>query len=171
MAVRLLLRGKPGVAAQMVKDATLPPLGYILWDIFESPWGEIKNEAQFNKDLADAARAREMAREMGMPEFWYESVVCDNYMKSLKALYELKRLVRKDGIAVKDRQEAEHYFRLYIYSLKQAREALPKWEKTVMPRVAIQKELGVTGNPTKLLTTMIEEMETVAKGFGFEVSG
>lgn len=164
-------RGKPGFAAQMVRDASLPPLGYILWDIFESPWGEIKTEAQLNKDLADAARALQLAEEMGIPEFWYESVICDSYMKSLKALYELKRLVKKDGIAINDRQEAGRYFRLYIDSLKQALEALPKWERTVMPRVAAQKELGCTRNPVELLTKMIEEMEQVAREFGFAVKG
>jgi hypothetical protein len=163
------LRGFPGKAAEMVKTATLPKLGNILWDIFESPWGEIKTEEQLNKDVADAAKALLIAREMGIPEFWYESVVCDNYMKSLKALYELKRLVKKDGIAAEDRSEAGRQFQIYMDSLKQAMEALPKWEMAVMPRVARQKDLGVTGNPVNLITQMRKEMAETAKGFGYEV--
>ena len=56
-----------------------------------------------------------LARKLGIREYWYESLMTDGYMKSLKALYELKQIV-KNGLDRRDskKDEAKQYFEMYV---------------------------------------------------------
>jgi len=159
-------RATPDPVAQMLLEGRLPRLGKILWDAFRIPFGDIKTVKQLDLDVASAARALERARGMGVPEYWYESLVADGYIKSLKALYELGRIVKHGKVALTDRDAAESYFRMYLDGLKQASDALPKWEEI---RDLRHEHAHYTGTPVKVIAQLRREMAEAATKLGFEI--
>ena len=106
-------RNVPGKVAGRLKKGTLPELGYVLWDAYRSPFGDIKSEEQLERDVEMAARAVRLAREMGLREQWLESLIVQGYIDSLKASGK-KGLVRDGRVAERDREQAERYFRMYV---------------------------------------------------------
>ena len=154
--------GRPGRVAYLLKNGKLPELGFVLWDCFPSPWGNIKTETILNEDVEAAAKALKLAKELGYRLAVEESLVVDGTIRALKALYELRKIVKPDGIASQDRQAAEMFFREYISGLTQARDALPRWEKMVRtpnwPTTYIDRVV-------EILDRMIKEMRQVATEF------
>ncbi len=141
--------------ADQLKNGTLPELGFVLWDAYPKPWGDIKTEQQLNDDVTAAAQAVTLANQMNIAEYKQESLVIQGYINSLKALYELKQRVRPGGaIAPGDHAEANQYFDLYVNSLTQARTALPAWENT------LPNHGSLTGATVTLLNTMIAQMRS-----------
>ncbi|MGB9619141.1 MAG: glycoside hydrolase family 20 zincin-like fold domain-containing protein, partial [Armatimonadota bacterium] len=67
-------RNIPGPLAKNIREGTLPPLGFTNGP-FRGPWGQIKSIEQFDRDVANEHKALEIAREMGVDEFIYESLV------------------------------------------------------------------------------------------------
>lgn len=159
-------RGTPDPVATMLLEGKLPKLGAVLWDVYRLPFGGIKTVAQLDADVAAAARALEMAKEMGVPEYWYESLVADGYIRSLKALYELGRLVKRGKVVFSDRDAAERWFRVYLDGLKQASDALPKWEET---RDLRHEHADYAGTPVKVIDTLREQMVETAGKLGFDL--
>ncbi|MGC8861504.1 MAG: hypothetical protein ACP5R5_01870 [Armatimonadota bacterium] len=122
---------QPPSVAKRLREGTLPDIGQTPGEFFPTPWGDIPSEAQLDADVSAAARALHLARELGMEELIQESLVVDGYIRSLKALSEIKKLVKGGSIAEKDRGEAAKQMNAYISALRQSQKALPMWERTV----------------------------------------
>jgi hypothetical protein len=159
-------RNVPGKAAEMLKEGKLPELGSALWDLYRYPWGEIPNAGQLDRDVAQAQRAVNLARGLGEPMFLQESLVTQGYIDALKALWQLKQLVKSGRVAERDRQAAGRYFRMYVDGLAQARAALTDWEKSLPMRRAREHLMS---EPLRLLQEMSDEMKAVAAGAGCEL--
>jgi len=163
-------RGEERRALKKVTDqleaGTLPELGFVLWEAYPKPWGDIKTVEQLNTDVTQAERGVELARQLGNKELMAESLVVQGYIHSLKALWELKQIVTSDGIADKDRVGARRYFKMYLDGLSQASTALPQWEAT-LPR--IHKQGLKTGKVVDLLDTMMADMTKTAKKLGVKL--
>ena len=144
----------------------LPELGFVLWGVFRSPWGDIKSAGQLDRDVAQAERAVELARQMRSPAFLQESLVIQGLVRSLKALWELKSLVTAQGIDPGKQAAARRWFRAYVDSLKQAKESLPKWETAVAGETRGRSLVGPT---TDLLGKMIERMSKTAADLGVKL--
>jgi len=149
--------------APKLREGKVPDLGYVLWDAYRSPWGDIKTVEQLNRNVEQADRAVEMAKELGRDEFIYESLIVQGYVRSLKALWELKQLVRADGVREADRTAARKYFRMYADGLNQAARYLPEWESTVPMRPADER---FTERPLRTIQQVIGEMRQVASDLG-----
>ncbi|HNT35790.1 MAG TPA: hypothetical protein PKH07_12435, partial [bacterium] len=156
-------RNTPGKVAKRLRDGTLKELGFVLWDAYRSPWGDIKSEAQLEQDSILADKAVQLARQMGREEYIHESLIAQGYIRSLKALWELKQIVEPSEIAEKDRAAAKTYFRMYIDGLRQASDSLPKWEATLPLR---KQDEDFTEKPVGVIAEMIKEMQQVASDFG-----
>ena len=151
---------------QQLKNGTLPELGEVLWEVFPKPWGDIKSVAQLNDDVTKAAQAVKMAQSMNIERYLQESRVIQGYINSLKALYELKQIVTSDGIAANRRETAGTCFQIYIDSLRQAQDALPKWEDGIGPWPGHPRATPPT---VKFLQTLIDDMTDAANDLGFEL--
>lgn len=158
------LRRSIGTVAQRLEKCELPPLGFILWDAYPSPWGNILTEKQLNDDVKAAAQGVKLAKELGIDSLIYESLLIDGYIRAIKALYELKQIVRPYGVPAIRKDLANYWFRYYVSGLEQARAALPKWEETVM---LSKTDPRFTGKPVEVIDNMIKEMTDVAKRLGF----
>ncbi len=123
-------RSYPGPVSSRLYSGTLPSLGTINGS-YRGPWGEIKTLQQLNDDVTATIRALRLAREMGIQEFIYESLVANGHICALKALYELKQLVRGGVVSEADREAANAQFRLYAGALRQVIDALQKWDACV----------------------------------------
>lgn len=158
-------RRLPGKAAELLKQGKLPGLGFVLWDVYAFPWGDIKSVEQLEHDVRQAARSVQLARELGMPEFLQESLVIQGYIDALKALWELKQLVKSGAVAEADRPAARKYFKIYSEGLEQARAALPAWEASIPGRSSSQE---YTKPAVEAVTRMIVEMKATAGELGCE---
>jgi hypothetical protein len=107
-----------------------------------------------------------MARDMGVPEYWYESLVADGYIRSLKALWELRGLVKDGRVTSENKDRAGRYFRMYLDALKQAAEALPKWEEIRDIRL---EHANYTGIPVNVIAELRKQMTQTATRLGIEV--
>ncbi len=153
-------RSNPGPIGKALLTGSLPGLGTITYGAFPFPFGDIKSPEQLDRDLANASRALALSREMGIPQFHDESLVADGYMKSLKALYELNRLVKNGVVAERDRSEARRYVSMYQTGLQQAAEALPKWAS----RIGKAEGPQFVEKPVSVINDLRKEMsETAAK--------
>jgi len=150
------------VATQLVQG-TLPELGEVLWGVYPKPWGDIKTPEQLNNDVARAAHALALAHQMGIPRFIEESRVIQGYIGSLKALYELKQLIRPTGLLKENKQAAGRYFQDYIDSLRQAQDGIVRWEQAI---VSTRGQRLIASRTTEVLDTLIEEMKKTAAKLG-----
>lgn len=154
--------------AKALREGTVPELGTVKHGVFRAPWGEFKSVGQLDKDLELAQKALALARELKAPEFIQESLVIQGYIRSLKALWELKALVKDRRLAPEHRPAARGHFRDYVGALQQAAAALAEWEKTVAdtngtsPRKAVEK-------PVALLQNMVQEMKDTAAALGVQL--
>lgn len=159
-------RGTPGRAAERLRDGTLPELGFVLWDAFTHPFGDVKSEEHLSQLLANAETAVEIALEMGIPEFIHESLIAQGYINSMKALWELRQIVEPNGVSDEDRQAAHRYFEMYVQGLAQAVEELPKWEACVTQG---RRNNNFTAKPVGVMKDMIGQMKEVASELGFQL--
>ena len=158
------IRSATGTVAGRLRDGTLPKLGYVLWDAFPAPWGSINSEMQLNADVQAAARGVRLARQMGIPVFLQESLVVDGYIRALKALYELKQLVKPDDERLSRKGEAHRWYLRYVDGLTQAKAALPAWEDTLRTAGEPQR---LTDEIVKVIDIMLQQMAEVAAEKGF----
>lgn len=119
-------RHYPGYVAELLQNGTLPPLG-TTYPGFRGPWGEFLSAQQFDDDVVLACKALALAREMGIEEYYYESLYVDGLIKALRALYKLKSLVVGGTVSQQNREIARHHFGIYINSLKQCIDAVRGW--------------------------------------------
>jgi hypothetical protein len=157
------LRGSPGKLAELLKAGKLPAFGERFWDLYGIPWGEIKNAQQLDRDVAMADRAVQLARELAIPEYIHESLVVQGYMRTLKALLELKSLVKSGAVADADRANARKQFQAYVAGLEQASAELAEWEQSVPDS---QVRVFWVKPSIDLLVGMIAGMKTVATDLG-----
>lgn len=156
-------RGLPGKAAAMLKQGKLPELGFILWDVYASPWGDIKTVEQLNDDVARADRAVQLAHEIGRKDLLLESQTIQGFIRSQKALWELKQLVTTDGVAPQNREAARGHLIMYLESLRQAKKAIPEWESTLPLK---PKDRLWTDRPVEIINGLIDEMTATAGDLG-----
>lgn len=154
--------------AKKLKEGKLPDLGFALWEVYRSPWGDIKNVEQLERDVEQADRAVELARRLGRDEFIYESLIVRGYIRSLDALWQLKQIVSADGIANGRMADARKWFKVYIDSLERSAELLPKWEATLAMRPAGE---DFTSRPIKVIHQVTGEMKQVAADLGCSLDG
>jgi len=112
------------------------------------------------KNVADASRAVQLAHEMEIPSLLYESLIVQGYIRSLKALWEIKQIVTLEGVT--NKEAAQRFFKDYIDGLRQAQKYLPIWEKTLPIEDAAAKE---TADGVKLIEKIIAGMKETAKTF------
>lgn len=158
-------RKATGKLAEQLKTGKLPELGFVLWEIYPKPWGDIKTVEQLNRDVDLAGRAVGMARRLNDPALLHESLTVQGYIRSLKALYELKQIVHPEGVAEKHRAAAQQYFQAYLDALAQAGTNLVEWETSV----ADSDNPRHVRKVCDLLTRMIEEMAGTAEELGMNV--
>ena len=156
-------RGQPGKLADLLKNGKLPELGDVLWGVYGIPFGDIKTVKQLDSDVAQAAKGVALARELGIPEYLEESLVVQGCINAIKALYELKQVVKPDGVT--DKAAAAKWFTAYAAGLKQASKNLPLWEQSLPGG----HRGHMTDKTVKLLDEMSQGMTAVAKDFGIEV--
>jgi hypothetical protein len=153
---------QPSVAALLAK-AQLPKLGTFKWDKFGSPWGEFDTPAELKATATAAERGVKLARELDLPEFMQESLVIQGYADALCALWELKQLVTRNGLAPDRRAAAAEQFAKYERALAQSRDALQAWDRVVSSGSArrghVQRTMGI-------LQTMSEQMQQTAADLG-----
>jgi len=149
--------------ATLLAKAKLPELGTFKFGVFGSPWGDIKSSAQLESNARTAERGLKLAREIRVNEFIQESLVIQGYADSLKALWELKQLVTKHGIAPDKRATARELFAGYEHSLAQARIALRAWESAVPSN---ERRSGFTRKAIETLQRMSKEMKQSAAKLG-----
>ena len=152
--------------AKQLREGTLPELGAVR-GIARFPWGDIRSVEHLDKDAQQAQRALEIAREMGTKEFIEESLVIEGYAKSLQALWNLKQLVTTSGLAEKNRQAAQRYFRAYTNGLKQVGTALPEWETAIL-KMPYDRG-GLVNGSIEIIDRAIDEMSELAKELGCEI--
>lgn len=162
------LRGNQncGPIADALKNGTLQDLGQLKLGTYPAPWGDIRNLAQLNTDVAAAIKALDIAKTMNLPEFYYETLVIHGYITALRALYELKQLVVGGQVALENRAAAANYFYIYVSGLKQAKDALPKWELAAVGTTANNR----VGETVTLLNDDISQMTTLASSLGCPIS-
>jgi hypothetical protein len=158
-------RGIPDPVAKSLLEGKLPKLGTVAWDCFWIPFGDIKSVKQLDDDVAAAAKALEMSKQMGTPQYYFESLTADGYIKSLKALYELGRIVKNGAVAERNREAARKYFRMYDDGLKQAGDAMPKWEVEVDIN---HKYEGFTDKAVRMSKQLRDEMAATAAKLGVD---
>lgn len=146
----------------------VPPLGTVIWDCFPSPWGNVKDEKQLNDDLAAMRKAIRLARELGIPECEHETMVIDGYLKSMKAMYDITKLVPEGGeFADKDKPEANRLWKEFFAGLKQSVDYLPKWEDCV--RGETEKDFDFTERPINFIREIATGLAETAEKMGAEV--
>ena len=160
-------RSTPGPVAETLRQGKLPELGYVLWDAYRVPFGDIKSAQQLDADVAAADKALKLAKQMGTPELINEALIAQGEINSLKALWELKHLVKPEGIADKDKDAARRWFQVYVDGLKQAADSLPKWEACIDP---VQDQGPFTRTPVDVINVAIEQMRKVAGDFDIELN-
>lgn len=153
-----------GPIATALVNGTLPALGTFKSGLYPAPWGDIKNITQFNNDVSNACKALELAKQMNIPEFTYESLVVHGYITALRALYELKSLVVNGSVAPANRPAAANYFYIYVSGMKQAKDALPKWENAVVGGSA------ATAETVTIMDNEISQMTSLASSLGCPIS-
>ncbi|MDH7601858.1 MAG: glycoside hydrolase family 20 zincin-like fold domain-containing protein [Armatimonadota bacterium] len=158
----ILRNGKCGPIATALKNGTLPSLG--VGGYFPAPWGDIKTVTQFNDDVAAATKGLQIAMRMGVPEFYYESLVVHGYITALRALYELKSLVVNGQVAPANRAAAANYFYIYVSGLRQARDAIQNWVN------AIGGSQGYFSTSISVLNDEISQMTQLASDLGCPIS-
>lgn len=156
-------RSKPGQISKLLLDGKLPELGSVLHDAFRLPFGDIKSVEQLDADVAAASRALRLARIMAIPEYLHESLIADGYIRSLKALYELKQLVRNRKIAEPDRPRAIAQFSEFDKGLRQAADSLPEWAKIMDPKVGA----GWVERQVRVINRLRTDMADAARELGF----
>ncbi len=156
-------RKVPGAMADLLRAGKVPGLGEVLWGVYPVPWGDIKSVEQLEKDAAAAERALELAKKLGVEEYVQETLVIQGYIRSLKALWELKQLVRDGQVAAQDKAAAVGWFKAYVEGLDQSRTALPRWERAlpIAPRTSL-----FVSRPVETLGGMIESMKALAGELG-----
>ena len=156
-----------GTVVSQLRKGKLPDLGFVLWDFIRQPFGNIKDEQQLDNDQILADKAVKLAKQMGIEEFIQESLIAQGYIRSLKALWEIKKAVKGNTVAPSDRAKTQRYMQMYVDSLRQAIEALPKWEKTVARPT---DPPDFTAKPVKVIKeACIDEMIEYAREIGLEV--
>ncbi|GMU22650.1 MAG: hypothetical protein AMXMBFR13_27350 [Phycisphaerae bacterium] len=156
-------RSNPAPVAIRLAKGELGPLGSDLWGVYRSPWGDIKNVSQLEKDVAMADVALDLARQMGIVEYEQESLVVQGYIRSLKALWELRGRVTTQGVPRDQRDVARGFFRMYIDGMNQAAAALKAWEETLAARPPGAR---FTDKPIGVIRTSVEQMSTLAVELG-----
>ncbi len=158
------MRTTPPRVAERLRKGDFGGLGTNLWGVYRSPWADIKNVEHLNSDVAQAERAVGLARELGQQEFVQESLVVQGYIRSLKALYELRSIIKPEGKVPAVRSEdARGYFKLYADSLQQVAAALPRWEETVRKPGDIH---GFTDKPIEVIQEMLKQMAKLQAELG-----
>lgn len=159
---------QPPTVARRLRDGSLPEVGQSFSEFYPSPWGDFPSEAQLDADAKATARALKLAKELGREELIQETLVIDGYIRSLKALAGLKKLVRPGGkIASRDMEQASKYFREYIAALRQSQTALPKWESTVK---APQEEGRFCKRVVDIIETAINQMTELVRDAGVKLN-
>ncbi|UCD29763.1 MAG: hypothetical protein JSV03_04575, partial [Planctomycetota bacterium] len=152
---------------QQLKEGTLPELGEVFWELYPKPWGDIKSVRQLNQDVTNAAKAVKLAQKMGLARYHEESRVIYGYINSLKALYELKQVVKPERIAEENRTAAGIYFQNYVDSLRQVQQAVIKWEQAVGPWPG---HPSIAGKTKVFLNPLIEDMISTAAEFDYQLN-
>ena len=127
--------------------------------------GDIKSVEQLDRDVARAGQAVVLAREMGNEEFVQESLVIQGHISAIKLLWELWSLVRSEQVAETDKPAARKWFKSYADGLRQAAEAMPKWESALPMR---ENRKSLLGEPVEDIRSMIDEMDALAAELGCE---
>lgn len=148
-----------------LREGTLPELGVVLWDAWPIPWGNIKSERQFERDVAAARKAVRLAREMGIPQYLHESLVVDGYIRTMKALYEMKKLAPNGVMFTPSNQyKASQQLREFLRAAEQVKENLPKWEDCVARES--ERAFNFTGRPVDVMTEVADAVKKVAVEMG-----
>lgn len=152
----------PGPIAKRIREGNLPALGEVLGP-FRGPWGQIKTLEQFDQDVQNENRALRLARELGVDEFIYETLVIDGYIRALRAAYDLGKLVQNGKVAEEKKSAASKLLSRCIDGLQQSVDALPKWFESVTGSEPEDLE------SIKLVQQTISELKELGKDLGLQV--
>jgi hypothetical protein len=156
-------RGHPGRMADLVRAGKLPNLGEVLWEVYGIPFGDIQSVEQLRSDVKRAAVAVQLSQEIGEAEFMQESLVIQGYINAIEALWELRQIVKPQGIAEADKPAARKWFKVYVDSMEQAAAALPAWEASLRMSSGGQH---YTRSAVEFVEGMASDMNKVAADLG-----
>lgn len=159
-------RKQPASVATLLRQGKLPHLGGVLWGLYRVPFGDVKTAEQLDADVAAAGKALRLAKALNDPSIINESLIAQGYISSMKALYELGRIVTPQGIAPQDMAAARKYFRTYADSLNQVIRELPKWETSI---TRTDDPGAFPDKPIKTMQEMVSEMRSVATDLGIDM--
>lgn len=152
-----------GGVATMIRNGKVPPLGWTQGPA-RGPWGEIKSIAHFDADLADQKKAVRLAKEMGIPEFYYESLVVDGYVRAMRAAYDLSLITKNGKILPGKQDQAAKLMKAYVDSLGQSADALPRWIQAISGG-SLPTDLG----SVEAVNNAINAMEKLATDWGLKL--
>jgi hypothetical protein len=151
----------------MLKQGKLPPFGYYIDGFVKAPFGQFPSAEWLKHDLESANESVKLAQEMGVEQFIQEARYAQGLMSALNALYELKGLIKNEKIAPADKAEATRYFQVYVDGFRQAIDALPKWQATML--VADEK-ISDLGKPAVECGLLVKRMIEMAGEFGIQIN-
>ncbi len=113
-------------------------------------------------------KAIRLARELRKPEMIYESLIVEGYIRSVKALYEIRKLAPRGGVfAPRVKAKAGEQFKALFAGLDQAIYYLPKWEDCV--RGKTEQEINFADRPIKTIKEVIAGLRQTAIDMGAEL--
>lgn len=161
-------RGHPGPTAKLLRSGKLPPLGFTQ-GAFRGHWGQIKTIEQFDADIANEAKAVQMAREMGVPEFYYESLIVDGYIRAMRSVYDLGKIVRNGKVAPGKDAEAARLIKTYVACMNQSADNIYKWLAAVSGTKVNIPPPDEDTESVRVVKEAVRNMEKLAADMGLDL--
>ena len=99
-------------------------------------FSEFKREEQFDEDLAKCEAALTLANETGDEGVILETRIVQGYVRVLKAVWELSKVVHGDeGVSEEDREAAKRHYELFNEGCGAVVTLYPKWSNAVAPQL------------------------------------
>ena len=116
-----------GSAAAMIEKRKAPQLGADMFRYFPEP-------EQFERDLAGADRAMDLAKRIGDPGIVQETLVIRGYVQMLREIYGIAALVSQaDRLSDDQRTDLRQRCELLTEASRQTAAALEAWEASIKP--------------------------------------
>ncbi|NQU76926.1 MAG: hypothetical protein HQ546_11500, partial [Planctomycetes bacterium] len=128
---------------------------------------EFKHEERLVEDLATCEKALALALELKDEGVILETEIVQRYVRILKAVWELSKLVHGKVVNEPDRDKAGKYFELFSTACDELVVLYPKWANAVAPQLT-GKEPKRFWDTVNTMERLAGRMGTVMEDCGFE---